>query len=243
MNNEHFKNIRLIKSVAEKNNFVVFENNSKPFNLNIWAIRNNNRVAGAFDDTLLVFYKNAKGSWIFHDFKVTTDPSEISLLKRKVTRGVAIVRKGQYRNCWELGLHKGSYPALVQRGNLTVIRDFNKDNILDIPDENTLKNWEKISKYNKVEVVRTYSGIWREEYLTCDELKYRVETSYNFGINCHRASAWKILEKVGLYSEGCIVHQNPYKYRDVFMNLINSAAERWGNSFTLTLCHEEDFYK
>jgi len=45
--------------------------------------------------------------------------------------GTAILKEGQHRGAWKLGKHKG-YEALVQRKEVTVIRDGNKDGILDL---------------------------------------------------------------------------------------------------------------
>ena len=44
--------------------------------------------------------------------------------------GTAILKEGQYPGSHKVGLHKG-YKALQQMGNLTIIRDYNKDGVLD----------------------------------------------------------------------------------------------------------------
>lgn len=240
MNKEHFKNINLLIEIAKRNNFVIFDDNAKSHNLNIWIIRNKYRIAGKFDDMLLVFWRDINREWKFETFDVTADPSEVSLMSMKNKRGVAIIKKGQYRNAWKLGLHRNSYPALVQRGNITVIRDFNKDNILDIPSNGVLKNWYK-SK-NRTTSTAVINDVFQINYYEDSELVYRIEKGSNFGINCHRASKWKILQRVGLYSEGCVVHQDPYRYEQTFMPIINSAVKNWGNSFSFVLCDEEDLY-
>jgi hypothetical protein len=46
--------------------------------------------------------------------------------------GTAIMMEGQYRDVYELGLHKGQYEALVQRGPIRFVRDWNRDNKIDI---------------------------------------------------------------------------------------------------------------
>jgi hypothetical protein len=61
-----------------------------------------------------------------------------------------------------------------------------------------------------------------------------------FGINCHRASRWKILNNVGLYSAGCIVHQDINRYYSEFIPSI----KKYGNNnkkFNYTLLTENDF--
>ena len=64
-----------------------------------------------------------------------------------------------------------------------------------------------------------------------------------YGINCHRASAWRLLEYVGLYSEGCQVHYDPNRYNKEFISLIQDAIECHGNRFTITLITEKDLYE
>jgi len=239
MNIQMLKNIDTIKKIALLNKWNLFENNSKCYNLNIWNVRSSNRIAGKFDDIQLVFFRDKQGNWIFETFEITTDPSEISLVNMKNKLGVAIVKRGQYIGAWRYGEHKGQYPALVQRGNITVIRDFTKDAILDIPSEETLANWYR-NPANIINIKRK-KGRYIEEYISYGKPKYIIETGYDFGINCHRASAWKISEKIGLYSEGCIVHKNVYKYNDVFIPLIQSAAINWGSDFSFVMCDEKDF--
>ena len=240
MDNKIFTNIDNIKNVAKRLNYQVFESNVRNFNLNIWCIRSKYRTSGNFDDLMVMFYKDLSNKWQFNTFVITTDPSDISLIQSLNKLGTAIVYNGQYPKAWKLGLHKGVYEALVQRGNLTVIRDFNKDIILDIPSTDTLKIWGKLPDC-KVEIKRT-NNRYIENYLINGKIKYTLETGNDFGINCHRASAWKILQKVGLYSQGCIVHQNPYRYNNEFIPMIKESVKLWGNDFTLTLVHEEEFY-
>ena len=120
----------LIKVLAA-NHFKVFVDSSKNFNLNIVNIRSNNKEAGKFDDTQVVFwfYNKVLNKMIFD---VTVDPGIPYLLKPIMPKGTAIVVPGQYINVWQLGKHKGKYDALVQINNITIVRDNNKDMLLDI---------------------------------------------------------------------------------------------------------------
>ena len=45
--------------------------------------------------------------------------------------GTAILKEGQYRGAYQIGLHKGKYKALVQRKVLPVYRDGNKNLVYD----------------------------------------------------------------------------------------------------------------
>jgi hypothetical protein len=46
-------------------------------------------------------------------------------------QGTAILKEGQYKDAYQIGLHKGKYYALVQRKPVTVIRDYDRNAILD----------------------------------------------------------------------------------------------------------------
>ncbi len=237
MNPNYFKSIDVFQKIAKKYNWKIFANNTKPYNLNIWVIRNTNKNSDTFDDLMIVFHKDVlTNKWIFEDYVITADSGKIELLSPKHRLGVAIIMQGQYHNAWKLGLHKG-YPALVQCDKITVIRDFNKDSILNIVTPEYLKIWK-----GKIVETNLGEGLLKKEYYNEDNKKiYITEDTNKNGLNCHRASAWKILEKIGLYSQGCIVHQNPYRYANSFIKLCKNAAILWGDKFTFTVCHEEEF--
>ena len=61
------------------------------------------------------------------------------------------------------------------------------------------------------------------------------------GINIHRASKWKIIRTIGLYSAGCQVFESVRDYEDKFMPLVNKAKDLYGNSFTYTLTNIKEF--
>ena len=56
----------------------------------------------------------------------------------------------------------------------------------------------------------------------------KLYTGY-FGINRHRSSKWQKLVRVGLYSAGCQVDQDPACY-DEHMKLVYKSMERFGRS-------------
>ena len=100
-------------------------------NINLWGIRSNDKDTTKFNDVCLMFYQNKDTTWTIHTYKITTDPSNVNLQKPINKNGTAIVKEGQYKGLFKVGLHKG-YEALVQAVPITVIRDNNKDDILDI---------------------------------------------------------------------------------------------------------------
>ncbi len=68
-----------------------------------------------------------------------------------------------------------------------------------------------------------------------------TEQTGMFGINLHRASAYKELDDVDKNSAGCQVIQDPIEF-EIHMKIANKAAEIWGNKFTYTLINENDLY-
>lgn len=200
-----YKNVtinKLIKVIKSKGYKVYTIKDKHP--INIINVRNSNRKAGKFDDTQILFYYQEsimRHNVSFYD--VTVDPSTHYLLNPINKSGTAIVPAGQHLDIWKLGLHKGKYKALVQVNKMPVIRDANKDNILDIPLDEV---YSKLIDFKHT----------NDKFFTVVDKQgksYLMEYGY-FGINCHRASSWKILDKIGLYSAGCTVHQDPNAYND-----------------------------
>lgn len=116
-----------MKTIARKKGYVLY---SQPYELNIWGVRSKQTRSGKFDDELHVFYKNDKGKWEYHIFRATTDPGTYWLNNPMMPQGTAILAQGQYREAYQIGLHY-TYAALVQVKPVTVIRDYNRDSVLD----------------------------------------------------------------------------------------------------------------
>jgi len=122
--------IKDIMHVMQQKDYAVFENDSKPLNLNYVGIRDTSGV-NKFNDTLVMFWKY-RGQWSSFWRPATTDPGTYWLEKPINVNGTAVLKEGQYRGAWQLGLHRGEYSALVQRKEVTVIRDANKDGVIDL---------------------------------------------------------------------------------------------------------------
>lgn len=107
--------------------------------LNIVGIRNANPLADSFDDTINVFYARQDGAWIFNSFQATTDPGKHWLQEPLNPAGAAILKPGQYKDAYQIGLHRGKYKALVQKKPVTVVRDadLNKELNFHSPIEQT----------------------------------------------------------------------------------------------------------
>ena len=102
---------------------------SKPYQLNIIGIRSENTTPNAFDDWICVAYMNDSGSWVVKQYAATTDPSTYYLLNPMRVEGTALMMAGQYR--YKLGTHKGQYEALVPNGAVDVLRQYQRDAVLD----------------------------------------------------------------------------------------------------------------
>lgn len=114
----------IIKSANAKG-YVIYD---KPYKLNIVGVRNSNPVnQDKFDDVIAFFYYDDKGRLIGKVAPATTDPSTFFLKNPVTSKGAAILKGGQYINSHIIGIHRGKYTALVQRGNVTVIRDNDRD--------------------------------------------------------------------------------------------------------------------
>ena len=130
--------VEKIIEVMEEKNYRVFKN-KKGHDLNLVGIRSESIEANKFDDWVTVFYI-FKGIWNFFAFPATTDPGTFYRKNPINVNGTAVLKPGQYRRVYKVGLHKG-YKALQQKGPLVVYRDANRDNILDttgVPEEKGL---------------------------------------------------------------------------------------------------------
>lgn len=117
-----------IKTALRTNNYELLD---RPYELNIVGIRSTSIVPNRFDDEIHVFYKTPGGGWEHYVFTATTDPGTYWLKNPMMPQGTAILAQGQYKNAYQIGLHKGQYEALVQVRNVKVIRDYNRDAVLD----------------------------------------------------------------------------------------------------------------
>lgn len=117
-----------IKAILKANGYVLY---TEPYRLNIVGLRNDSIIPNRFDDEIHVFYAKPDGSWNYHIWPATTDPGTFWLNNPIYEKGTAILAQGQYENGYAIGKHKGLYDALVQMKPVTVIRDYDRDALLD----------------------------------------------------------------------------------------------------------------
>jgi hypothetical protein len=117
-----------IKAILNESGYVL---NTKAYQLNIVGVRSPSINSNSFDDEVHVFYKKPDGKWNYHVYPATTDPGTFWLNNPSYEQGTAILAQGQYRNAYAIGKHKGLYTALVQIRPVAVIRDYDRDALLD----------------------------------------------------------------------------------------------------------------
>lgn len=116
--------IRLMKSIG----YTIYE---RVYELNIVGIRSDSIRPNSFDDFILVFFRTDTGKWFYQFFPATTDPGTYWLRNPMSPQGTAILAQGQYQNAYQIGMHQNKYTALVQRAPVTIIRDYDRDAVLD----------------------------------------------------------------------------------------------------------------
>jgi hypothetical protein len=118
-----------IQAALQKKGYRIF---LRPFELNIVGVRADSVKPNSFDDSIYVFFNNNEGKLIEHRFPATTDPGTYWLKNPMNPQGTAILKEGQYLNTYSLGLHRGKYMALVQVRPVTVMRDYDRNAVLDL---------------------------------------------------------------------------------------------------------------
>lgn len=105
----------------------------RPDKLNIIGVRNSNATSqDKFDDLLAYFTYDANGRIIGKVVPATTDPSTDWLLNPMLPeKGTAILKSGEYKDAYQIGLHRGQYEALVQRKPVEVIRDNDRNALIN----------------------------------------------------------------------------------------------------------------
>jgi hypothetical protein len=117
-----------VQEALQKKGYRIF---MRPYELNIVGVRSDSTKPNAFDDTIYVFYVDREGKLMQHLFPATTDPGTYWLQNPMNPQGTAILKGGQYIGSHAMGMHRGKYLALVQQRPVTVIRDYDRNAVLD----------------------------------------------------------------------------------------------------------------
>lgn len=122
-------NLKEIISAAESEGYTI---DKRPFKLNVIGVRNlADTMPDEFQDQIAYFYYDNKGIPVGKVARGTTSPSVLYLKNPMVERGTAILKQGEYKDAYAIGLHRGKYSALVQVKPVTVIRDNDRNSYLD----------------------------------------------------------------------------------------------------------------
>jgi hypothetical protein len=104
----------------------------RPNKLNIIGVRNSSATSqDKFDDLLAYFFYDKDGKLVGRVVSGTTDPSTAFLKSPINLKGAAILKSGQYKDAYQLGLHRNKYEALVQRKPVVVIRDDDRNSLIN----------------------------------------------------------------------------------------------------------------
>lgn len=149
---------KLIKAMHRKG-YSLFENDSKPFNLNIIGVRSSDMTPDKFNDSISILWK-WNGSWNIYTSPATTDAGLYYLNNPLSSDGTFILAEGQHKGLWKKGLHKG-YPAFQQNKPARGYRDGNKDNRYDLDDSKIVEGMFGINGHRaKDEGHSTVVGRW-----------------------------------------------------------------------------------
>lgn len=146
-----------------KKGYTFFDGN-KQLNVNLIGVRRDNPGTNEFDDFLVMIYRDKKLKEVCVVFPVTTDPGEYWLENPMNPKGTAVLVPGQYRGTWQLGKHQNNYEALVQRKEVKVWRDNNKDKVIDYKSFHTISegyfgiNIHRSNPYDKSYLVNKWSA-------------------------------------------------------------------------------------
>jgi hypothetical protein len=122
-------NLNSIIKSAEKLGYQI---DKRPNKLNVIGVRNSKATSqDKFDDLLAYFTYDANGNLVGKVVAGTTDPSTYFLRSPINAKGAAILKSGQYKDAYQIGLHRGQYEALVQRKPVTVIRDDDRNALIN----------------------------------------------------------------------------------------------------------------
>ena len=124
-----------LQDVIDEMQRLGFDVDIRPNALNIVGIRDASvAVPENYSDNIAYFWWDENGDLQGNVAEATTTPG-VQYLKNPMgdaaKSGTAILKQGQYKNAYRIDLHKKKYEALVQDKPVTVIRDNDRNSILN----------------------------------------------------------------------------------------------------------------
>jgi hypothetical protein len=95
-------------------------------NFHLVGIRSKANLKNQFDDLIAVINNN-EITW----YTCTTNPGTHWLQNLLNPKGAALLKPGQWKDCWHVGMHQSKYEALTQCAPVTVFRDGNKNDVAE----------------------------------------------------------------------------------------------------------------
>jgi hypothetical protein len=133
--------IQQLLNIAKRLKYKIYE---RPYELNIWGIRDENTTPNQFDDVIVCFWRTDNGSWDSRQFKASTDPGTYWLKNPMAGSGTAIMAQGQFLDAYYLGHSTlgGTLPVycLIQDKPIPYIRDYDRDAVLDFENGTLINN-------------------------------------------------------------------------------------------------------
>jgi hypothetical protein len=121
--------LQQIIKTAESKGYTI---DKRPFKLNLIGVRNSKATnQNTFDDQIAYFYYDNNGQLRGKVSVGTTDPSTYWLNNPMNVKGAAVLKSGEYKDAYAIGLHKGQYTALVQVKPVTTIRDNDRNALIN----------------------------------------------------------------------------------------------------------------
>jgi len=134
---------------------IIFENDSRDFNLNIIGIRSKTAKLDEFGCQLMVAWKY-HGQWKDCSFRITTYPGRRYMVQKLLNpMGCAILAEGQYVSAYKRDYHRGKYLALCQRRDVVVYRDRDKDEQFDLEERTKMMGLYGINIHNSPDGMTT----------------------------------------------------------------------------------------
>lgn len=172
--------IELIKDYYRSNNFPFFE--SGLYNINMIGIRSSNLESNSFDDLICLVYKNSN-DWVLDVYESTLDPGSYWLKNPMNKGGTAIVVEGYHPGLWSLSKFKGK-DCLRQRTAVSVYRDSNRDEVLNLNPNSKTRGW--------------YGILMHEHFQSNEEAENVFKSSAGCQVPKNRKDMYKITDTVKL---------------------------------------------
>jgi len=122
-----------LQEVIDEMKSLGYKVDMRPYKLNVVGIRDASvAVPENYSDNIAYFLWDNDGNLQGQIAEATTTPGIQYLNDPMNSSGTAILKQGQYVDTYIIGLHRGKYEALVQRGGpVTVIRDTDRNGVLN----------------------------------------------------------------------------------------------------------------